>query len=153
MLLHQTKKAVGDINDFGTLLQSARLQDQNQSAALESYANRTFNLVIDVTEALLIATAPEEAAAVKPMNSDEVLAAASRQRMIPQAQWEVLDELRLGRNDLQHESSWLPWRQVWRFVELMENSVDKVLTSLQVKFSDAGFELAMDFPPEFLTDS
>lgn len=153
MLLHQTKKAVGDVNDFGTLLQSPRLEDQNQSAAVESYANRTFNLVIDMTKALLIATAPEDAAAVKPMNSDEVLAAASRQRMFPKAQWEVLDELRLGRNDLQHESSWLPWKQVWRFIELLENSVDKVLTSLQVKFSDAGFELEMDFPPEFLTDS
>ena len=23
-----------------------------------------------------------------------------------------------------------PWKQVWRFIELMENSVDKVLTSL-----------------------
>ena len=153
VLLHQTKKAVGDINDFGKLLQSPRLEDQNQSAALESYANRTFNLVIDMTKALLIATAPEDAAAVKPMNSDEVLAAASRQRMFPQAQWEVLDELRLGRNNLQHESSWLPWKQVWRFIELMENSVDKVLTSLQVKFLEAALELEMDFPPEFLTDS
>ena len=153
MLLHQTKKAVGDINDFGTLLQSPRLEDQNQSAALESYANRTFNLVIDMTKALLIATAPEDAATVKPMNSDEVLAAASRERMFPRAQWEVLDELRFGRNDLQHESSWLPWKQVWRFIALMENSVDKVLTSLQLKFSEAGLELEMDFPPEFLTDS
>ena len=153
VLLHQTKKAVGDINGFGMLLQSPRLEDQNQSAALESYANRTFNLVIDMTKALLIATAPEDAATVKPMNSDGVLAAASRQRMFPQAQWEVLDELRLGRNDLQHESSWLPWKQVWRFIELMEDSLDKVLMSLQLKFSEAGLELEMDFPPEFLTDS
>ena len=153
VLLHQTKKAVGDINDFGTLLQSPRLEDQNQSAALESYANRTFNLVIDMTKALLITRAPQDAATVKPLNSDEVLAAASRQRMFRQAQWEVLDELRLGRNDLQHESSWVPWKQVWRFIELMEISVDKVLTSLQLKFSEAGLELEMDFPPEFLTDS
>jgi hypothetical protein len=152
VLLHQTKKAVGDINDFGTLLQSPRLEDQNQSAALESYANRTFNLVIDMTKSLLIARAPEDAATVKTMNSDEVLTAASRQRMFPQVQWEVLDELRLGRNDLQHESSWVPWKQVWRFVDLMENSVDKVLTNLQLKFSEAGLELDMDFPPEFLTD-
>jgi len=106
-----------------------------------------------MTKALLIARAPEDAAAVKPMNSDEVLAAALRQRIFPQAQWEVLDELRLGRNDLQHESSWVPWRQVWRFIELMENSIDKVLTSLQLRFSEAGLELEMDFPPEFLTDS
>jgi len=153
VLLHQTKKAVGDISDFGMLLQSPRLEDQNQSAALESYANRSFNLTIDMTKALLIARAPEDAAAVKPMNSDEVLAAALRQRIFPQAQWEVLDELRLGRNDLQHESSWVPWRQVWRFIELMENSIDKVLTSLQLRFSEAGLELEMDFPPEFLTDS
>ena len=108
MLLHQTKKAVGDINDFGTLLQSPRLEDQDQSAALESYANRTFNLVIDLTKALLITRAPQDAATLKPMNSDEVLAAASRQRVFRQAQWEVLDEVRLGRNDLQHESSWVP---------------------------------------------
>ena len=148
-VLHQTKKVVGDVNEFGTLLQSPRLEDQNQSAALESYANRTFNLVIDMTKALLIARAPDDAATVKPMNSGEVLAAASRQRVFPQAQWEVLDERRLGRNDLQHESSWVPWNQVWRFIELMENSVDKVLTRLQLKFSEAGLELEMDFPPEF----
>ena len=30
--------------------------------------------------------------------------------------------------------------------------VDKVLTSLQLKFSEAGLELEMDFPPDFLTD-
>jgi len=36
VLLHQTKKAVGDINDFGTLLQSPRLEDQNQSAAFRA---------------------------------------------------------------------------------------------------------------------
>lgn len=152
VLLHQTKKAIAEINDFEKLLQSPRLEDQSQTAAVESYANRTFNLVVDMTKALLIARAPEDASTVKTMNADEVLAAASRQRIYPQAQWDVLDELRQGRNDLQHGSSWVPWRQVWRFIGLMENSVDKVLTSLQLGFSRAGLELEMDFPPEFLTD-
>jgi hypothetical protein len=33
----------------------------------------------------------------------------------------------------------------------MEDSVDKVLTSIQTSFSQAGIQLEMDFPPEFLT--
>lgn len=152
VLLHQTTRAVGEINHFEKLLQSPRLEDQNQVAAVESFANRTFNLVIDMTKALLIAMAPEDASTIKTMNADEVLAAASKQRIYPQAQWDVLDELRLGRNDLQHASSWVPWRQVWRFIGLMEDSVDKVLTSVQSGFSRAGLKLEMDFPPEFLTD-
>ena len=86
------------------------------------------------------------------MDAKEVLAAASKQRIYPQAEWDVLDELRHGRNDLQHGSSWVPGGQLWRFIRLMEDSVDKVMTSLQSGFSRAGFELEMDFPPEFLTD-
>jgi hypothetical protein len=35
----------------------------------------------------------------------------------------------------------------------MEDSVDKVMTSLQLGFSQVGFELEMDFPPEFLSES
>ena len=152
VLLHQTKKAVGEVNHFVKLLQSPRLEDQNQAAAVESYANRTFNLVIDLTKALLTSRAPEDSSTIKTMDAKEVLAAASKQRIYPQAQWDVLDELRHSRNDLQHGSSWVPGGQLWRFIRLMEDSVDKVMTSLQSGFSRAGFELEMDFPPEFLTD-
>jgi hypothetical protein len=151
VLLHQARQAVGQINRFEELLQSPRLGDQNQVAALESYANRTFNLVIDMTRALLISKAPDDSSSIKAMGAAEILAAASKQRIYSQAQSAILDELRLGRNDLQHESSWVPWRQVWRFIGLMEDSVDKVLTSIQTSFSRAGLELEMDFPPEFLT--
>lgn len=151
VLLHQAKKGMGEINKFEELLQSPRLGDQNQVAALESYANRTFNLVIDITKALLISRATEDSSTIKAMDAREVLAAASKQRIYPQAQSEILDELRLGRNDLQHESSWVPWRQVWRFIGLMEDSVDKVLTSIQSSFWQSGLELEMDFPPDFLT--
>jgi hypothetical protein len=151
VLLNQAKKVVGEVSGFEKLLQSPRLDDQNQVAAVESYANRTFNLVIDMTKALLIAKAPHDASTVKIMNADKVLAAAARQRIYSQTQWDVLDELRLGRNDLQHGSSWVPWRQVWRFIGLMEDSADKVLKSLQSGFSKAGIKLEMDFPPEFLT--
>jgi F0F1-type ATP synthase delta subunit len=52
VLLHQTKKAVDDFDEFAKLFESPRLDDQNRAAALESYASRTFNLVIDLTKAL-----------------------------------------------------------------------------------------------------
>jgi hypothetical protein len=152
VLFHQMKKAVGDVNQFQKLLSSPRLEDQNQAAAVEAYANRTFNLVIDMTKALLASVAPEDSSTIKTMDAREVLAAASRQRIYPQAQWDFLDELRQGRNDLQHGSSFVAGGQVWRFIRLMEDSVDKVMTSLQMGFSRAGLELEMDFPPEFLAD-
>jgi hypothetical protein len=65
VLLHQTKKVVGEISEFERLLQSPRLEDQNQVAAIESYANRTFNLVIDMTKALLISRSEEDSAVLK----------------------------------------------------------------------------------------
>lgn len=152
VLLHQAKVAVVDFNEFAKLLESPALEDQNQAAAVESYASRTFNLVIDMTKALLTSVAPEDSSSIKTMDAREVLSAASKRRIYPQAQWDVLDELRLGRNDLQHGSSFVAGGQVWRFVRLMEDSVDKVLTSLQSGFSKAGLELEMDFPPDFLTE-
>jgi hypothetical protein len=153
VLLHQTKKAVDDFDEFAKLFESPRLDDQNRAAALESYASRTFNLVIDLTKALLTSRAPDDSSIIKTMDARDVLAVASKQRIYLQAQWDVLDELRLGRNDLQHGSSFVAGGQVWRFIRLMEDSVDKVMTSLQLGFSQVGFELEMDFPPEFLSES
>jgi hypothetical protein len=69
VLLHQAKQAVGEINRFEDLLQSPQLGDQNQVAALESYANRTFTLVIDVTKALLISKAPDDSSTIKSMDA------------------------------------------------------------------------------------
>ena len=145
-LLHETRRQFQGIDDYGSKVASGELQAQKDAAALEHFAESAFNLVIDLARELLAQMGPGEARGIKNLTAEQVLLELRKARIIRTGRWEVLDELREGRNALQHGASFVPWRAVWRQIELVEGNIDGTIDDLQAAFARAGVPLDLDFP-------
>jgi len=145
-LLYETFKQFKGPNDFERRLLSQNLADRKDVAALEHFAESCFNLVADLAKEFLCVQHPDQRSELKRLNTDEVLKALRHERSIANSQWEMLDELREGRNALQHGSSVVPWRQVWSIVERTQTSIDRIMPRLQRAFTSHNIELDMDLP-------
>lgn len=145
-LLHETRRQFEGLDDYGRRIASGNLSDRKDAAALEHFAETVFNLLVDLARELLIQVNPPERRAIKTLGAEAILQAARDRRVFTHARWEALDEVRNGRNALQHSASFVPWRAVWRQVELVEGSVDGCIHDLQAGFARVGLRLDLDFP-------
>lgn len=145
-LLHETFERFRGIDDYGRRLRSGHLQDRIDAAALESFANGVYEVLLELGVQLLLADAAEDREAVERLTREALLEVLLARKVLSKAQWEILDEVRLGRNDLTHRASFVPWKQVWRHVELIEGSIDKIMAGFQENFERVQMPLDMDFP-------
>lgn len=145
-LLHETRRQFQGVEDYGSKVASGELQAQKDAASLEHFAESAFNLVADLARELLGQMSPGEARAIKNLTAEQLLLELRKAKVIRTARWEVLDELREGRNSLQHGASFVPWRAVWRQIELVEGNIDGTIDDLQAAFARVGVALDIDFP-------
>lgn len=113
---------------------------------LEHFAESAVILVVDVARELLAQMSPGEAFAIKSLTTEQLLLELRKAKVINTARWEVLDELREGRNSLQHGASFVPWRALWGQIELVEVNIDGTIDDLQAAFARVGVALDIDFP-------
>ena len=145
-LLHETRRQFQGVEDYGRRVASGELQAHKDAAALEHFAESVFNLVVDLARELLAQMSPSEAPAIKSLTAEQLLLELGKAKVIKTARWEVLDELREGRNSLQHGASFVPWRAVWRQIELVEGNIDGTIDDLHAAFARVGVALDIDFP-------
>ena len=130
-LLHETLRQFQGVEDYGRKVASGELHAQKDAAALEHFAESAFNLVVDLARELLAQMNPGEAHGIRNLTAEQLLLALRNSRVLTTARWEVLDDVREGRNSLQHGASFVPWRAVWRQIELVEGNIDGTINDLQ----------------------
>lgn len=145
-LLHETRRQFDGVEDYGRKIASEALQDRKDAAALEHFAETAFNLLVDLSRELLVQMNPSDRGAIKGLGAEEVLLGLRKGKVFTAARWEVLDEIRGGRNALQHGASFVPWRAVWTQVELIEGNIDGSIADLQSGFAKVGVTLSVNFP-------
>jgi hypothetical protein len=145
-LVYQNRASFRDADDYVAKRLSGKLEDQNRVSAIETQTNTAWSQVVDLLRELLMMQDEENADSLKRMDAKEVLAAARQAGLVSAAQWEKLDTIRGGRNESAHRYSFVPPLAVWDQINLVADSIDKLMGQLQAGFEKAGVKLEMDFP-------
>jgi uncharacterized protein YutE (UPF0331/DUF86 family) len=145
-LLYANRVGFADVEDYIAQKHSGKLEEQNRVMAIEAQTNLAWTLMTDLIRAVLVAQDEADATSIRGMTVGEWLEVARTRRVITREQWEALDTLQGGRNELVHAYQHVRDRAAWKQIELMGGEIDSLMWRLQTKLEDIGERVEMDFP-------